>query len=78
MIDNVGDSLTTFDPEVDNASANPTGTLTQKDQTLAINVSDADFPTDKNDSVEIRWFKNGSQFDSSRSTLTSPAIRSSG
>lgn len=52
--------FTNHEPEIDNSSASPTGSLTQSTQTLSINVSDTEFGTAQSDTLTAEFFVDGS------------------
>lgn len=48
-------------PSANNSTASPTGTVEDPDQTFSIDIDDPDFPTVQEDSVDVKWYLDGSQ-----------------
>lgn len=55
-----GVQFTNHEPEIDNSSASPTGTLNQATQTLSVDVNDTEFGTAQGDALTAEFFVDGS------------------
>jgi len=60
-------------PEIDNASASPTGEISTNTPTLSVNLSDSQFGTAQGEELAVDWYVDGEEVDSTTETSNGTA-----